>query len=308
MLDIRDRTRIDHGDVVRLNFIKDSTPYVFRRHHRQGLRSHVMEVLFKQDITREIKGVEMDGIKWFPRARPLKMLRIFRKRFHDFKEAFREIIRLRIIETYLAPNHMALSNEFFVDYPHAEAYNILLCGLQEFIGGELLDPWGYLGREYLLNIHQSMTHPGSDHPQGGFGPWCKAILENADNFINRVKDMAERAHYIPDLAGVGNIIITPSADIKLVDINNISKISLDSKIYLDGKGYPVCDKSIEALWRLETYLLNRTDAAYPLYRVFLDPERMKEVEALDKHFHASIRMGLSKKIQRICAEGIGGAV
>lgn len=56
--------------------------------------------------------------------------------------------------------------------------------------------------------------------------------------------MVAEAGHIPDLAGAGNLIITGTADIRLVDINDISPISLDSSIYLDEKGYPVCDKSI----------------------------------------------------------------
>ena len=44
-IDIRDRPTIDHDDVIALNFIRSSPSCVFRRHFRQGLRSHIMEIL-----------------------------------------------------------------------------------------------------------------------------------------------------------------------------------------------------------------------------------------------------------------------
>ena len=43
--DIRDKPVIGHEDVVQLNFVRSPGSYLFRRHYKNGLRSHVMEVL-----------------------------------------------------------------------------------------------------------------------------------------------------------------------------------------------------------------------------------------------------------------------
>ncbi|MBU3981554.1 MAG: hypothetical protein KKG97_09595, partial [Proteobacteria bacterium] len=84
-------------------------------------------------------------------------------------------------------------------------------------------------------------------------------------------------------------LLTKSGDIKLVDINNISSVSFDNDIKLDDRGYPVCDKSIEALFFLERKLSAGSSLIdTPPYKTFLDPERMKEVKAIEKEFHESM--------------------
>ena len=113
--DIRDNPYIDHKDVLGLNFIKDPGTYVYRRHYRQGMRSHIMEVLDPKDVEYETKGIVIDGLKLYPRAQPLNMLRIFRTRFNALKNAEEEVRRVKTIETYLAPDNFARSNEFLVD-------------------------------------------------------------------------------------------------------------------------------------------------------------------------------------------------
>jgi hypothetical protein len=55
-LDIRDRETLQHGDIVSLNFIRADCPYVFRRHFRCGLRSHILEVLDPEAVRREPKA------------------------------------------------------------------------------------------------------------------------------------------------------------------------------------------------------------------------------------------------------------
>ena len=91
---------------------------------------------------------------------------------------------------------------------------------------------------------------------------------------------------IPDLAGVGNLIMTPLGVVKLVDINNISKLFMDHHISVDEKGYPVSDKSVQALFQIETQFLGRSrDDVDTLYRFFLDHHRMKEVRELETSFH-----------------------
>jgi hypothetical protein len=65
-------------------------------------------------------------------------------------------------------------------------------------------------------------------------------------FIKRLKQMIAKIGHVPDLAGAWNLILTRPRNIKLVDINNISRVSFDPVINLDDKGYPICDKSIKA--------------------------------------------------------------
>ena len=98
--DIRDKLYIDHKDVLGLNFIRDPGTYIYRRHYRQGMRSHIMEVLDLKDVENETKGIVIDGLKLYPRAQPLKMLRIFRTRFNALKNAEEEVRRVKTIETY----------------------------------------------------------------------------------------------------------------------------------------------------------------------------------------------------------------
>ena len=94
----------------------------------------------------------------------------------------------------------------------------------------------------------------------------------------------EKGH-VPDLAGVGNLLMVPSGHIKLVDMNNISRAVFDAVIRLDDHSYPVCDKSIEALSLLEGGLLGRSvDSGEPIYKHFLDPQRLKEVRAQEEKF------------------------
>ena len=116
------------------------------------------------------------------------------------------------------------------------------------------------------------------------------IHKKADYFIQSVKKMILEAKYVPDFAGRENLILTLAGNIKLVDINNISKVSFGATILLDDKGYPVTDKSIEAISILEQKLLDRPIAKTDtVYRVFLDPDRMKRVKKLEEAFHASVK-------------------
>ncbi len=98
--------------------------------------------------------------------------------------------------------------------------------------------------------------------------------------------MILEANHVPDLAGVGNLLLTPEGEVKLVDINNISRVSFGPTIGVDDKGYPVSDKSIQALSLLERKILartiNRMDA---VYKTFLDSQRMRDVKVLEDRFH-----------------------
>jgi hypothetical protein len=285
--DPRNKSRLTHQDILSFNFIRSSAPFVFRRYYRSGLRSHIMEVLRAEDVEKEKQGIVVDGLKRFPRATPSKMLRVFRTRFRDFREAQEELRRVKIVETFLAPEHMALSNEFLVDFTGMETRDFLLCGLQEYVHGEILDPWSPLDGRHLLPLFHRMGG-GTDGPPGSHRDesWLRTLKEKTLEFVKRIRAMILEARHVPDLAGVGNLIITPSGSIRLVDINNISRVSFDSTITLDDRGYPVCDKSVEALSLLEQGLLGiPLEPGDSIYKTYLDPERMKEVRALEYRFH-----------------------
>jgi hypothetical protein len=287
--DVREKPSLSAEDVLRLNFIRQPGRFVYRRHYRQGLRSHIMEVLDPDDVAREKSGVVSDGIKWFPRAKPLKMLRIFRARFPSRREAHAELERVIIVATYLGPEGYARSNEFLVSYLWEARQDILLCGLQEYVEGLNIEPWGYLNADRLA---ENLLRPrlGSQAaPALERDALVTRIRRSAEAFTGHIKRMIRKTGYIPDLAGDGNLILTDAGDIKLVDINNISPVSFGAHIYIDEKGYPVCDKSVEALAEIEKHLASRPlDLQDPIYRTYLDSGRMVAVSDIEREFHRTI--------------------
>lgn len=288
--DIRDKEQLDHDDILSLNFIKSPAHYLFREHYYTGLRSHIMEVLDPNDMEKQAKGVLINGLKWYPRAEPLKMLRIFRIRFNDMEDAEEEIKKVKMIQEYLVPDHLARPEEFLVSYVKKGTREILLCGLQEYVKGEMLDPWGRLDKNHLFSLLGRMVPESAERGIEAAEAWVRRVGERAENFIARLRRMILERNIVPDLAGMGNLLITPQGDIKLVDINNISKVSFHPIIRLDDQGYPVCDKSIEALSLLERKLLNRNFSRTDfIYRTFLDPERIESVGKLVKKFHRSMK-------------------
>ena len=200
--------------------------------------------------------------------------RIFKKKFSR-RDVQKEIDHYKILQQWLPESHYAVSSEFMVNYTRGSEKNILLCGFQEYVSGEAVDLWH---QNALLKIEGIMkgAHDGA----------LSTALDNLASFINCIKNMIMNTGAIPDLAGVGNLIITPLGIVKLVDINNISKLSMTHHIPIDDKGYPVSDKSIQALFQIETRILGRPrDATDTLYRFFLDRQRMKEVSELETVFH-----------------------
>ncbi|MCD6298742.1 MAG: hypothetical protein J7M30_16480 [Deltaproteobacteria bacterium] len=284
--DIRDKPRLDHEDILRLNFIRDPCIFLYRRHYRTGLRSHIMEVLNPEDLVREKKGVIIDGLRHFPKASPLKMLRVFRKRFTDLKDAEEELTNVKILGKFLRPDCVARSDEFLVHYAWKDKYELIICGLQEYVEGEILDPWSHLDKTYLVSL---LSHMGFERHKDSAvtgDRWIGRVRENGVKLIQKLKQMILQTNRVPDLAGVGNLILTRSGNIKLVDINNVSSLSFDRTIPIDDRGYPVCDKSIETLSLLERKLTNRSlDKRDIIYKTFLDPERMKDVKKIEKRFH-----------------------
>jgi len=280
--DIRDKAYLTHTDVIALNFIKDSGRYLYRRHYRSGLRSHIMEVLDAGQVRQETRGRVVKGVRLFPKAIPLKMLRIFRTRLTSTRQAFDEIVKLRVIETYLTKDQFAGSSEFIVDYDTPEGPDMLLCGLQEFVQGRKLDPW------LLKSGGICKLYPDKDaNAQGAF---VAQLRKSAQRFVAGIIAMIQKAGYIPDIAGQRNLLVSRMGNIRLVDINNVSRIKFDARIYIDDKGYPVCDKSIEALALIDRYLCdNRNCRGQLLFQMFLEAGRMRVVAALDDAFHRSLQ-------------------
>lgn len=294
--DIRNKTYITHEDILSLNFIREPGAYVFRKYHKQGLRSHIMEVLNPKDVQKQKKGELVDGLRIFPWAKPIKILRIFRTKFSCIQDVFEEVKTLKIIEKYLPKDSYARSDEFIADYILNETKDFILCGLQEYVEGEVLNPWDPMPEAQLADFFAQTDVDRPDILPAPPENRIQMFYKNVEHFISCIKKMILEAHYVPDFAGVENLLITPSGGIKLVDINNISKVSFSADINLDDKGYPVCDKSVEAVSMLEKKLLGKPiDHSEKLYRTFLDPQRMKDVGVLEDKFHLS---AISKLVYR----------
>jgi len=289
--DIRDKAHIRHKDIIELNFIRKPGVYVFRKYHKQGLRSQIMELLDPDDVIKQNRGEIINGTLFFPWAMPLKMLRIFKIRFDSLKEVFEEIRRVKIIEKYLPSDSYAKSEEFIVDYMWNGNRDFILCGLQEYVAGEILNPWETTGLNQLENFFAGISVNRRNTLKMSTDQLVTRFRKNLEKFIKSVKKMILEANYVPDFAGLENLLVTPGGDIKLVDINNVSRVSFGPDIRLDDKGYPVCDKSIEAISILEQKLLDKPiDKTETLYKIFLDPLRMKEVSVLEEKFHGSLKL------------------
>lgn len=282
--DIRDLAYLTEKEVLTLNFINDSSHYIFRKYYRSGLRSHILELLLAEDVLKETQGEVIDGIRLFPRAKPRKIFRILRNRFKHKEQVFQEIKKYHLLLQFLGPDYIAQSEEFIVDYTGTGKNQIVLCGLQEYVEGDILDPWGLSGKNFLLDLFTA-----SDGNASQVSERVKKARKTIALFVKKNRQMIEETGYIPDLAGFGNLILTPEGNLKLVDINNIVPIKLDDSIPIDDKGYPSCDVSVEVLSLLEKELL-QTDILVddPLYQFFLSPQRKTKVKELEKQFYKSL--------------------
>jgi hypothetical protein len=279
--DIRDKTYVSHHDVINLNFVRSPGSYVFRRHYRNGLRSHIMEVLNPADVELEASGIFRDGIRWFPKAKPLKMLRIFRAKFNCLEDALDERIRLHVVERYLAPQFMATSCEFYVDYVMQGQREIVLCGLQEYMEGTEIDPWASTDGNYAGELFDGCQSGSGEFVEKERTLFIRRLKTSTADFVFRIKMMIAKEGHVPDLAGKGNLLVSAHGDIKLVDINNISKIGKGTHIPQDDRGYPVFDKSIEALSLLEQKLVGcDLDHDEPIYKICFVPERVATVNEM----------------------------
>ncbi|MEA1900505.1 MAG: hypothetical protein U9N47_07055 [Thermodesulfobacteriota bacterium] len=164
-----------------------------------------MEVLRPGDVEKETKGIIKNGIKLYPRAEPLKILRIFRTKFGSLKDAEEELRRVKIIATYLAPDYLARPEEFLINYRTGEKCEILLCGLQEYVKGELIEPWGHFDDDHLISMLGDM---GVDDSVMIISKWSRRVRKNAETFVSKIKQMIMETNHVPDLAGVGNLLLT----------------------------------------------------------------------------------------------------
>jgi hypothetical protein len=248
-----------------------------------------MEVLDSADVERERKGFMVGGLRRFPKAQPKRMLRIFRTKFNGLKDAQEELKRVKTIARFLAPDHMAMSIEFLVDYTQGRKRDCLLCGLQEYVQGETINPWTGLDRSQLISLFHRMAPKKNHGVDKSEEKWLYRLRQHAQTFVGKLRHMILKARTVPDLAGAGNLILTLSGHIKLVDINNISRVSFNTTIPIDDRGYPVCDRSIEALSLLEEKLLQRpAQREDKIYSVFLDPGRIKAVRAVERAFYGTV--------------------
>ncbi len=282
--DIRDRSYLTETEILNLNFINDSSNYIFRKYYRSGLRSHVLEILTAEDVLKETQGEITQGVRMFPRAKPKKILRILRNRFKNKEAVFQEIKKYHLLVKFLGPEFIAKSEEFIVDYTGTGKNQIILCGLQEYIEGEILDPWGLCDKNFLSVLFKSST--GNDYQ---LSVVVKKARANIATFVKRIRQMIAKTGYIPDLAGFGNLILTLDGNLKLVDINNIVKIKLNNSILIDDKGYPSCDVSVQVLSILDKDILQKNiEIDDPLYKLFLSPPRRVKVKTLEKKFYRNL--------------------
>jgi hypothetical protein len=283
-VDIRDLAHAEHDDIIALNFIRADCPYCFRKHYREGLRSLIMEVLETKAVREEVEGRIHEGVRHFPHAEPVRMLRIFKRRISKKEEVQQEIKKFKILERYLTEDQYAASLEFITDYFVGDRREILLCGLQEYVAGKILDPWGLLTNAHLQDLLAQMGHGAAASTRR-----LPEIHHHTARLIKNIKRMVNNSGYVPDLSGVGNLILTAQGRVKLVDINNITAAATDDSIPIDDKGYPACDRSIQVLALLEQKILNRTHlAADPLYDHYLNPQRLRQTRRAEDHFYRNL--------------------
>jgi hypothetical protein len=157
------------------------------------------------------------------------------------------------------------------------------------VSGEILNPWGLLSGDRLIETLYDQLFPPQQQPSHR-SRWVETVRSEGVRFIACIKQMIIETGHVPDLAGMGNLVIVPSGGIKLVDINNIAQVAFTPEIDLDDKGYPVCDKSIEALAHLEAKLLGNTiDPNERVYRFFLNPERMGRASEKERLFYLDFK-------------------
>ena len=266
-----------------INFLRIPGHYQLRRYFRAGLRSQLLELISTRDLEKEIHGILVSGIRRFPRANPLKMVRILKNRFSSCATALEEIKRYRTLLTFLGSDFVAQSEEFIVEHREKDQNHILLCGLQEYIEGTILDPWHLSGES-------SLEHFYIPNPETTTQEFTRQAVFDIKGFVGAITAMVKQTGLIPDLAGDGNLMLSRRGRLKLVDINNIIKIKPGPEIQLDDKGYPCCDKSMEVLSilghkiaRIQSPLVDD-----PFLGKFFDLERRQRVNELEQAFYQNL--------------------
>ena len=149
-----------------------------------------------------------------------------------------------------------------------------------------MEPWGFINPDRLAENLIRPNIGAQVSTEKDRAVLIETIHRNAVDFVARVRKMIAETGHIPDLAGDGNLLLTDNGLIKLVDINNISRVDFGNTIQVDDKGYPVCDKSVEALSQLQIKMASQQlDPADRLYRTYLDPDRMSAVQDIEREFH-----------------------
>lgn len=265
-----------------INFLRKPLKHCLRRHFRAGLRSDLFELIRGEDIQAEHQGKIIDNIQKFPRAKPIKMLRVLKNRFDSLDQALEEIKKYRLLLKFLGSGLVARSEEFIVEYKKKDRSQILLCGLQEYIEGTILDPWHLTNQEALKHFY-------TPDPTVSARKFISQATTDIKAFVRAISTMIRATGHIPDLAGDGNLMLTRTGSLKLVDINNIIKIEQGPIIQLDDKGYPCCDKSVEVLSILEHRILKQPISLdHPFYGSFFVPERKEQVKKLEQAFYQSL--------------------
>ena len=215
--DLLTKISLSGEEVRQLNFISNSPNLYFRKYYRQGLRSHIFEVLPADAVLKETKGEVIDDVRCFPRAIPKHVLRIMRTRFRTLKDVLGEIKKYALVLKFLGPELTATSNEFIVEYTGTGKSQIVLCGLQEYVEGATLDPWALFGQTPLKTLYRS-SFPGEASEKS----WMENAIESISSFVRRSRRMIVDEGHIPDLAGNGNLILTKAGSVKLVDTTTSS--------------------------------------------------------------------------------------
>ncbi len=281
--DLLNKAFLSEADMRQLNFISKLPANHTRRHFRQGLRSHIFEILSAADVYKELNGEVVNGVRMFPRAVPQYMFRIMRTPFATLNEALDEVTKYKLLLRFLGPECIARSDEFIVEYRVSGKKTIVLCGLQEYVTGAILDPWS-LFKQIPFDVFFRSKFP----KEKLYKNCVKTAIDSIAAFVRKVRKMVFESGYIPDLAGNGNLVLTPQGAIRLVDINNIIRIEKKDTIFLDDKQYPSCDKSVEVLAIFEQEILKTKNLLDdPLYGHYLTVERKEKVSRLEEKFNQS---------------------
>ena len=96
-------------------------------------------------------------------------------RFNNLKEAEEELKKVKMIQKYMAPDHIARSDEFLVDYIMDGKHKLILCGLQEYVNGEVLDPWSHLDKNHLASLSVRLDFEKTEDSDCKTDRWVRRV-------------------------------------------------------------------------------------------------------------------------------------